>query len=642
MNLALRTRLSLGFLLPIVLAGVICTIVGVRMIGRGVTLQAQHNLDLDINSARLICQRALDEVQGTLRLAAFEPAVREALASGEPAAAVAKLEELRRRNSLDLLDLLDPAGRVLARALTPDRKGDSLAADPVVKAVLAGQGSAASTEVASGGALLVESAELAARARIPIASGGPASAERTDGLLLKAAAVIAAGSGRRLGILYGARLLNRDERIVGDIYQAVFKGESYHGKPVGEATLCLEDVRIATQAVTHDGRRALGTRISPEVASAVLGRGLRWVGAAPVVGERHITAYEPLRNLEGRIIGALGLGILEEKFTDTRHDAVAVFLGITLGGVVLSLVLAGLMAGAVARPIGRLVQAVQRVASGKLDERFDVSSTIPEVTSLAAHFNRMARALEERELAIQRQTEEKLSRSERLAVVGRLAAGVAHQINNPLGGIMLFSNLLLRKFPEPGQTRENLERIVNESKRCQRIVQGLLDFARNREPKLERTNLAELIDKTLLLVEHQALFHNITIVRRYDAAAPPVLVDAAQMQEVFLNLVLNAVEAMNRQGSLTLMTESIEHGQAVRVTVADTGCGVPEELLERIFEPFFTTKEEGKGTGLGLSICRGIVEGNGGSIWARSTPGDGTAFCIRLAGADSPQQQEAV
>jgi two-component system NtrC family sensor kinase len=292
-------------------------------------------------------------------------------------------------------------------------------------------------------------------------------------------------------------------------------------------------------------------------------------------------------------------------------------------------VLAGLMAGAVARPIGRLVQAVQRVASGNLDERVDVNSTIVEVTSLATHFNQMACALEERELALQRKTEEKLSRSERLAVVGRLAAGVAHQINNPLGGIMLFSNLLLRKFPEPGQTRENLERIVNESKRCQRIVQGLLDFARNREPKQERTNLAELLDKTLLLVEHQALFHNVKMERRYDAAAPPAHVDAAQMQEVFLNLVLNAVEAMNGEGGLTLMTESIEHG------------GVPEELLERIFEPFFTTKEEGKGTGLGLSICRGIVERNGGSIWATSTPGAGTVFCIRLASADAPAPVEA-
>jgi two-component system NtrC family sensor kinase len=642
MTLPLRTRLLVGLLFPILLVGIISTFVGARLIGRSLSDQAQHNLQVDINSARLIYRKRLAEALDRVRLATFDPKLRDALSSGQVDGAAAQLEQIRLRSALDVLDLVDPSGRVLARARAASRRGDSLAADPFMQAALDGRDDLAATAVASVDELRQEDPALAERSRIPIAgtagsSGAPL--EEARGLMMKAAAVVRDGSGRPLGLLYGARLLNRDETVVDEIYQTIFKGESYRGRPVGEATLCLQDVRVAT-VLTLDGHRAFGTRIAPEVRDRLLVDGKPWAGTATVVGARHLAAYEPISDISGKVIGALGLGILESKFTDIREDALVIFLAITLGGALVALVLAGFMARRIAQPVRHLVQGVKSVAGGDFAHQVDTDTSIDEFAQLGTHINRMSSALVERDLKIARQTEERVSRSERLAIVGRLAAGVAHQINNPLGGIMLFSNLLLRKFPDKGIERENLERIAAETKRCQRIVQGLLDFARHREPKMERVAIKDVIDKALQLVEHQAMFLSIQTERRYAEHAPLVRLDVAQMQEVFLNLILNAVEAMNGKGGLTITTEAVDEGQAVRVSIADTGCGIAEDQIERVFEPFFTTKEVGKGTGLGLSISRGIVESHGGTIWAASTKGAGTTFFIRLpaatAGDSSP------
>jgi signal transduction histidine kinase len=225
---------------------------------------------------------------------------------------------------------------------------------------------------------------------------------------------------------------------------------------------------------------------------------------------------------------------------------------------------------------------------------------------------------------------EEMGKSERLAMIGRLAAGVAHEINNPLGGIMLFANLVLRKAPLAGIERENLERICDEANRCQKIVQGLLDFARHREPKAEPVDIRDVLDKALGLVEHQAMFQNIEMLKDYQKNGCLARVDPAQMEQVFINLVLNAVEAMDHKGMLTISVRSVDEGQAIQISVADTGCGISEEHIDRVFDPFFTTKSVGEGTGLGLSVSRGIVENHGGTIWVTRTGGQGTTFCIRL------------
>ncbi len=640
MRLGLHARLVMGFLAAILTIGLVSSFVGAWMIVRVVTNQAQDSARHDLSAARLVYRGALGEVRNSVRLNAANPVIHEALERGRLTPVSRELAAVRARESLDILDVTDPQGRVLLRVQSPKAEGDDLAEDPVIRAVIAGREVMAATTIAGHRALEREDPELARQARIPIlpVSGTPpkVAPDLESGMLLSAAAAIVADDGRRLGILYGARLLNRDTGIVDEIKRTAYQGETYREQEVGEGTICLGDIRIATNAKLGDGRPALGTRLDQAVRQRVLAEGKPFVAPATVVGERHITAYEPIRDVTGAVVGILAVGIPESKFTAVRADAFALFFGITLGGVLLSLAITGFMARKIMHPIRGLVDGVRGLGAGNLGRRVDPDGTIREFGELGEGFNRMAAAIQERDLQLKYRTQERVGKAERLALVGRLAAGVAHELNNPLGGIMLFSNLLLRKTAADAPQRENLERIAGEAARCQRIVQGLLDFSRQRELKPELLDVAELMDKTLQLVEHQAMFHDVQVIRRYAPEAPPVRVDASQLQQVFINLILNAVEAMEGKGKLSLATQPTEQGEALQISVGDTGCGIPAENLDRLFEPFFTTKEVGRGTGLGLSISRGIVENHGGTIWVTSQVGRGTTFFIRLPVAERP------
>ena len=188
-------------------------------------------------------------------------------------------------------------------------------------------------------------------------------------------------------------------------------------------------------------------------------------------------------------------------------------------------------------------------------------------------------------------------------------------------------------FRTEGTERENLKRIANDAERCQKIVQGLLDFARQREPKIEPRDANDVVNKAVSLLENQAVFHNVRIVKELQRGLPPVGVDESQVVQVFVNMIMNAAEAMNGVGTLTVSTSRRDDTRRVEVAFTDTGEGIPEENLTHLFEPFFTTKEVGKGTGLGLSISHGIVETHGGEIHVKSRAGEGTTFVVSLPAA---------
>ena len=178
--------------------------------------------------------------------------------------------------------------------------------------------------------------------------------------------------------------------------------------------------------------------------------------------------------------------------------------------------------------------------------------------------------------------------------------------------------------------RDNLERIEKDAKRCQNIVQGLLDFARQREPKIEILELNNVLEKTVNLFENQPLFHNIEIVKQYQTDSPVISADPAQIQQVFVNIIMNAADAMNGKGTLTVATKSSDRDNYAEVSFADTGRGISSDELDRVFEPFFTTKMVGHGTGLGLSISYGIIQQHGGTIKVSSRVDQGTTFVVIL------------
>jgi two-component system NtrC family sensor kinase len=222
------------------------------------------------------------------------------------------------------------------------------------------------------------------------------------------------------------------------------------------------------------------------------------------------------------------------------------------------------------------------------------------------------------------------ARQQRLASVGQLAAGVAHEINNPLGGIMTFASLVLEDLRPGDPHREELEEVVRQAVRCRKIVTGLLEFSRRRETQMGPANINEVIFRTLTLLETQAIFHDVHVRRRFDPNMPTTIMDESQMQQVMMNLILNAVDAMEGHGDLTIETRHSTLKREIFIRIADTGCGIPEEIREAIFDPFFTTKDPGKGTGLGLSVACRIVQEHGGRTEIESEVGKGTAFTIYL------------
>lgn len=226
--------------------------------------------------------------------------------------------------------------------------------------------------------------------------------------------------------------------------------------------------------------------------------------------------------------------------------------------------------------------------------------------------------------------EKQLLRSEKLSSLGKLSAGIAHEINQPLTGVLTFAHLLLRKFKDDERTSKDLQTIVRETTRIRGIVQGILDFARETRMQKQPRRIEEVLDQTLEIIVHQQRFFGITLHKQYDCSIPEVVFDANLMEQVFMNILLNALDAMNGQGALRVSTSMAD--KWVEVSFADTGKGMPEEIIDKIFDPFFTTKDstEGMGMGLGLAVSYGIVKSHGGDIVVSSKPDTGTTFTIRL------------
>ena len=220
--------------------------------------------------------------------------------------------------------------------------------------------------------------------------------------------------------------------------------------------------------------------------------------------------------------------------------------------------------------------------------------------------------------------------SERLALIGQLSANVAHELNNPLTGIVTYSHLLLEELPQDDLSRDFLEKIVIQANRSKEIIRGLLDFSRQRKPDKTLCDVNTVLKGCVSLLEKQALFHNIQIISNLDDQLPLTVIDPSQIERVFINLIVNAADAMDGTGKLDLTTRSIRLTIASKWNSRHTGHGIPKENLEKIFDPFFTTKDTGHGVGLGLAISFGIIKEHNGTISVESEIGKGTTFIVRL------------
>ncbi|MBW2345215.1 MAG: HAMP domain-containing histidine kinase, partial [Deltaproteobacteria bacterium] len=266
----------------------------------------------------------------------------------------------------------------------------------------------------------------------------------------------------------------------------------------------------------------------------------------------------------------------------------------------------------------------QRIASGDFTPITPVSRYCDEFTNLAIAINQMILELENQEAV--------LVQSHKMRAVGTLTAGVAHELNNPLNNITLTAHMLLEDYEdlEDDERRDMVTDIINESGRSKKIISNLLDFARESSSQMESLDLTELLKDTVALASNQIKLSGIKIAFETTGNLPRVHGDDQQLRQVFLNLLLNAVDASSKGDRIQILILPADNPRYVAVKVIDTGTGIPEHILMSIFDPFFTTKEKGKGTGLGLSVSQGIVGKHGGRIRVASKEGEGTTFTVTL------------
>jgi len=632
-KIPIATKLILSFVLVIVVTSLVFIVVGVQLIGNRVVAEAQEKVRNDLNAAREIYLSELSEIRGVVRFTADRFFLKDALLSGNMDEAINELVSVKLREGLDIFTVTDETGNVLLRSSNVKLSGDSQIHNELVSAALSRNGPVAGTTIVSVEDLEKEAPLLAEQAYFKFIdtpkAGAREETEETSGMMLMAASPIFDYEQNLIGVLYGGVLLNRNYEIVDTTKRTVFQSVKYGGKDIGTATIFQNDVRISTNVENEDGSRAIGTRVSEEVYDYVVKKGGTWIGRAYVVNDWYITTYEPIKNINNEIIGILYVGILEQKYLDIKRRTILTFLAIALVGAFVSLALGHLLSRGISVSIGKLVSASKEVAQGNLEAKAEVT-TNDELQDLAESFNAMASALKKRDEQLKAFAKNRIQESERLAMIGQLAAGVAHELNNPLQGIVAYSHLLLEKVPDDDPMRGSLQKIVTQADRSKDIIRGLLDFSRQTKPQKMPSNVNHILLECVSLVEKQPIFHNIEIEKDFVGTLPLISVDPSQIQQVFMNMIINAAEAMEGSGRLILETRFDAVDNTVDVIFTDTGHGIREEDMTRLFDPFFTTKEVGHGTGLGLAISYGIVRKHRGTITVESEIGKGTTFIISL------------
>jgi two-component system NtrC family sensor kinase len=637
------------FLIVIIIGGLLSLSFGSRLVKNTLIDQAQAKVKHDLAAAWMVFNEKLNDIKEIVRLTAERESIKEATKNNNKDILFRYLSRVREEYGLDVLTLTDSTGIVIVRTRNPDVIGDDQSQDEIIKLVPK-KGILAYPQIVTREELVKEGKDLADQAYMefidtPKAAPRPENKE-TNGMMLKAASSIVDERGNHLGTLYGGILLNRNYEIVDRVKETVYKGEKYKGRDKGTATIFQHDLRISTNVPNVKGERAIGTRVSKEVNNAVLIEGNPWIDRAFVVNLWCITAYEPIKNINNKIIGILYVGMLEKPYLDITNRVMLTFIIIASLCVVLLLVILYFSTTRIINPLHKMVVATQKISTGDLTHKVEVSSK-DEIGYLADSFNQMTADLEaanekliEWGKTLEKKVEERtkeltemqehLIQSEKLASLGKLAAGIAHEINNPLGGVLIYSHLLLEDTDENSPYYENLKKIVKETSRCKDIVKGLLEFARPKEPEMSLVNIDEIVERSLSIMECQALFQNIKIKKSCVSNLPKIVADSAQLQQVFVNIILNAAEAMNGNGTLTISTFLNRDGTFIEIKFSDTGHGIKEEDQKRLFEPFFTTKEVGKGTGLGLAISYSIIQKHQGTIEVKSEVGKGSTFNVKL------------
>ena len=500
---------------------------------------------------------------------------------------------------------------------------------------------------------LAEQAELIL---IPTEAAVPTNkVAETRGMMIHTAAPVSINGSQR--VLMGGILLNRNLDFIDTINTLVYQRKNTAEDPRGTATLFLEDVRISTNVRLFENVRALGTRVSAEVRRAVLDQGQTWLDRAFVVNDWYISGYLPIYDSFDQRIGMLYVGFLEEPFRLVKRDAIAMMWIAFIGVLIVFIPVFLRLAGGIFSPLERMTKTMRRVETGDLTARNNLNQSGGEIAEVSHHLDHLLDQVQERDKQLRdwaddlnvrveertaqlqeanrklETTYKQLVMSEKLASIGEITAGVAHEINNPVAviqGNVDVVRLTLGEQAEPVKTE--LDLIYRQIMLICGIFCKFLHFARpSDEGKFEEhVNLRDVTQDSLGLVDHVYASNDIDVKLEF-TNVPDVKINPSELQQVIINLIINAVQAMDGKGILTIQSHVLERDGKNGVCLAfhDSGPGISEDTINTIFDPFFTTKRA-KGTGLGLSISQTIIQTAGGIITADNHPRGGALMSIWL------------
>ena len=564
-----------------------------------------------------------------------------------------QLQKMQLNSGLDFIALLSPSGCQLLNLASCDYRQSPLLQQALIGRAVSG------VEVFSATDLNYLSPELAQRAKLqlePTERARPVQRSSEErGMLLHLVYPLTDEQGRVQALLSAGVLMNGNATFVDQIKETVYGAGSLDFDSVGTVTIFLEDVRISTNvpAVQKPGARALGTRVSETVRQKVLVQGERWLDRAFVVSDWYISGYLPIVDVYNKRVGMIYAGFLEAPFKSQFYRWMWQLLVIfaVIVGVCALLVVRG--AKGIFKPIEGMVTVISQIRQGHRQRIKIPVNTSSELLTLGVEFNLMLDQLERQHdhiedsaaqleikvtertaslnqhISLLQRTREQLVAKEKLAAIGELTAGIAHEINNPTTVILGYLDLMVAELGEAGeQVSEEVALIVQQVDRIRSIINDLLQFSRPGEysSPVAKIDINEVVKSTAVLIKHDLLQKNIRL--RLDLrATSTVYCNRQQMLQVLINLIVNAVAAISSDGRITIRSRNWR-AQGVILIIRDNGCGMPEQTVSRIFDPFFS-KTPG-GTGLGLSVSYSILQGMQAEIAVRSRPGFGSVFYIWL------------
>jgi two-component system, NtrC family, sensor kinase len=588
----LKSKILLSFFTIILVLGVSIGVLGYYVIKNDIIAREQKQVKNDLTVARLVYDNELDIMKKSFSVIRF----------------ITNIAELKNRLGLDYLYITKP--------------GEQNSIRSEIARIAASGRSAGGTRLINKDELRSMGMDLYQKSEIEIKytpKARPTAKKVLDSALaIEYARPLFDGQGRVEKVIYGGKIINRDFGLVDKIRDNVFDNRLFNAKPVGTVTIFLDDTRIATNVLNYEGQRAIGTRVSQDVYANVVEKGSPWVDRAFVVTDWYLTAYEPIKNISGQIIGILYVGIQEKPFNEMRRNILLVFLTILGSGIVLATILAVILDLSINKPLAQLIAGASQLASGDLSHRVKSETQITEFNALAESFNAMAHKLQERDKSLQ-------ETNEKLAVLNKsyleLVGFVSHELKGLLGSIMM--NVYSLKEGFLGALSDKQQKAVSSTARSldhfETMVKNYLDLSRIEKGELEvrpsDTDLNEDIIKPALAhfekqIQERQLQLAVNVADNIRLSA-----DKNLLIIVCDNLLGNAVKYTQPGGQIAISAQV--SGTEVKVCFYNSCAPIKEEQKNLLFQKFsrLPGAEKIKGTGIGLFITRQIVEKHGGKIW---------------------------